>query len=246
MSRRLWAAAVLAVMMAGACSQRPPASHTRPSASPGPIVYTALGASETVGIGTQEPARQSFPQILYQRLPRSAVLYNLGLPGETTEAALNDELPQALAVKPTLATVWFNVDDLAAGVAVADYEARLDRLVEALRRGGAGQVLVANTPRLEQLPAYAACGPMPPPNVKCPLGSVTLPSPQELDALVAAYNAAVARVAARRGAVVVDLFAQGLVLNQHPEYVSSDGFHPSAQGAAAIAALFAQQVQLTG
>ena len=249
MSRRPAALALLVllllVLLAG-CSQRP---RTAPApsapASPPPVVYAALGASETVGIGTQDPPRQSFPQLLYQRLPRSAVFYNFGLPGETTAAALNDELPGALAVQPTLVTVWFNVDDMAAGVTVADYESRLDRLVGALRRDGAAQVLVANTPRLDQLPAYAACRPNPPPGaVKCPLAGVTLPPPEELDALVAGYNAAVARVAARHGAVVVDLFAHGVVLDQHPEYVSSDGLHPSAQGAAAIAAAFAEQVKL--
>jgi len=57
---------------------------------------------------------------------------------------------------------------------------------------------------------------------------------------VQAYNAAVAQVAQRNGATLVDLYAAGEVADLHPEYVSGDGLHPSAEGAAAIAADFAQ------
>ncbi len=217
-----------------------PTARPTPTSSAAPIVYAALGASETAGIGTTDPVRDSFPQQLYQRLGRPAVLYTFGLPGETTEAALRDELPGAVAVHPTLATVWFNVDDLAAGVAVADYEARLDQLVAGLRQAGASKVLVANTPHLDRLPAYFACRPNPPAgSPKCPLGGVLLPPPDQINALTQAYNAAIARVVQRQGVTLVDLYAGGQVPDQHPEYVSADGLHPSTPGAAAIAVTFA-------
>jgi acyl-CoA thioesterase-1 len=240
---RPWPALLLAAMLlAAACSQGS-RSSVRPTVrpSPPPVVYAALGASETAGIGTADPARESFPQVLYQRLPRSAVLYNLGLPGETTAAAIQDELPAAVSGRPSLATVWFNVDDMAAGVSAADYEVRLDRIVGGLREAGTARVLIANTPRLDLLPVYLACRPNPPAGaVRCPLGGdVVLPPPNELSALVEAYNAAITRVAQRHGATVVDLAAQGATIAQHPEYVSSDGLHPSTQGAAAIAGAFA-------
>ncbi len=225
---------------AAPASQATPTARPSAGSSAGPVVYAALGASETAGIGTADPVRESFPQQLYQRLGRPAVLYTFGLPGETTEAALRDELPGAQDVHPTLATVWFNVDDLAAGVAVADYEARLDQLVGGLRQAGASKVLVANTPHLDRLPAYFACRPDPPAgSPKCPLGAVILPPPDQINALTEAYNAAVARVVQRQGATLVDLHAAGEVPDQHPEYVSADGFHPSTAGAAAIAATFA-------
>jgi acyl-CoA thioesterase I len=236
----------LTVLLAAACTQggtsRPAA---KPSGSPPPGVYAAIGASETAGIGTQDQPREAFPERLLQLLGPGAALYNFGLPRETTEAALKDELPPALGVHPALATVWLNVDDLIANVPVADYEARLDQLVGALRRSGA-RVLVANTPQLEHLPAYAACRPNPPPgSVQCPLGSVVLPPPDEVVADEQAYNAAIAAVAGREGATVVDLYAAGDVPDQHPGYVSRDGFHPSAEGAAAIASTFAAALGIT-
>jgi lysophospholipase L1-like esterase len=242
---RVLAALASAALLVGACSQggKSPSTSVRTS-PPRPVVYAALGASETVGVGTADPTRESFPQLLYLRLPRTAVYYNFGLPGETTEAALKDELPPAAAVRPTVVTVWFNVDDIAAGVGAADYESRLDQLVGSLARGGATRVLIANTPRVDRLPAYLACRPNPPPGPKCALGDVTLPPPDQVNALVDAYNAAIARVAASHGAVVVDLAAQtSAALDQHPDYLSPDGLHPSSKGAAAIAAAFAQALK---
>ena len=219
-----------------------PASHhataAAPVTSPPLVVYVALGASETVGVGTPNPIRDAFPQQLFQHLGQTAVMYNFGLPGETTQGALKDEVPGAVALRPTLATVWFNVNDLVAGVAPADYEAQLNDIVTGLRATGA-RVLIANTPHLEHLPAFVACEPNPPAgSTKCPLGSVTI-APDQVDAQVHAYNAATASVAQRNGATLVDLYAAGDVPDLHPEYVSGDGLHPSAQGAAAIAATFA-------
>ena len=231
---------VLVVLVAGACvpgSAQRPAPKTSPPLTFG--VYAAIGASETVGIGTQDPPREAFPERLFQLLGPGTVLYNFGIARETTQAAVRDELQPALAVHPALATVWLNVDDLIAGVSLDDYESRLDAIVGALHRAGA-RVLVANTPQLEHLPAYAACRPNPPPgSVQCPLGSVVLPPADQVVADETAYNAAIAAVAAREGATLVDLYAAGDVPDQHPGYVSRDGFHPSAEGASAIAVTFA-------
>jgi lysophospholipase L1-like esterase len=66
-----------------------------------------------------------------------------------------------------------------------------------------------------------------------------VPPPDQLNAMVDAYNAAIARVVQREGAVLVDLHAAGEVADQHPNWVSADGFHPNAAGYAQIAAQFA-------
>jgi lysophospholipase L1-like esterase len=236
----------LLCVVVGACTPGTGAPvKATPAPGPGSYVYAAIGASETAGVGVQDAPRQAFPQRLLQMLGAGSVFYNFGVPSESTEAALRDELPPALGVHPTLATVWLNVDDLIGGVPVADYEARLDQIVGGLRRAGA-RVLVANTPHLTHLPAYAACRPNPPPgSIQCPLGSIRLPPPDQVEAQVVAYNAAIAAVAGRNGATVVDLYAAGEVPDLHPGYVSRDGFHPSAEGALAIARSFAAALGLT-
>ncbi len=119
--------------------------------------YVAVGASETVGFGSNDPVREAWPQLLFTgSLPRGTVYFNLGIPGATVENALEHQVPEAVRLQPHIVTVWLNVNDLIEGVEAPIYEQRLGELVRQLRRGGATTVLVANTPPLERLPAYLA------------------------------------------------------------------------------------------
>jgi acyl-CoA thioesterase-1 len=239
--RRLTFTMLVTVLLAGCTptSGAGPNATTSPQAQLPPIVYAAVGASESVGVGATDPERDAWPQIFYRTaLPESAVFYNLGIPGETVAAALTDEVPEALSVSPTLVTVWLNVNDLIAGVSPSMYEQELEQLVQTVRRGGAAHVLVANTPYLDRLPAYLDCrAGNPPAGVDCPPGLATT-TPDDLNANVSAYNSAIAQVVQRGGAILVDLHAQGEVPDAHPDWVSSDGFHPSTLGYAEIAAVF--------
>ncbi len=243
------AVAVLAVV---ACSS-PTRKGLPPPAAPGgtPIVYVAVGASETTGFGADEPLRDSWPRVLFRAaLPPSAVFVNMGIPGATVAEALRDELPQALTVRPALASVWLNVNDIVAGVPSADFERDLGTLVRALRSNGATRVLVANVPPLDELPVYLACRSATAP--RAPTGSAadvnpcgdgsSFPAPAVLNHTVDAYNAATDRVTAREGASVVDLHGVGLAARQAgnaASLVSEDGFHPSTAGHAAVAKAFA-------
>src|SRR5438046_7868121 len=146
MRRLLEARSIAGLALAGltlsACGAIANTGAPSPSA-PTPIVYAAIGASETYGIGAGDP-RQAWPQVFSDDvLPRSAVLHNFGIPGATTAQALHDEVPAALAVHPTVVTVWLNVNDLINGVSAQDYEAQLPQVLPALRHGGEAPVRVA-------------------------------------------------------------------------------------------------------
>jgi len=241
MTRRLMTrlgAGLLLVVMSACTTQA--TSSPPPASTPPHIVYAAIGASETYGIGADDRYRQAWPQVFYNdALPASAVLYNFGIPGATTAQALRDEVPAALTVHPTVVTVWLNVNDLIQGVPPATYVQQLQQLIHALRQNGRGRVLVANTPDVSQLPAYRACLPNPPAGAPaCPIPTSVLPSPAKVTAAVAAYNAAIARVVTLEGATLVDLHLSGTIITQHPNWFSSDGFHPNSQGYAVIAGLF--------
>jgi lysophospholipase L1-like esterase len=237
---RVAAGLAVAALTLSACATTP-ATGTRPATTaPAPVVYAAIGASETYGIGANDRYRQAWPQVFYNDvLPKSAVLYNFGIPGATTAQALHDEVPAAVAVHPTVVTVWLNVNDLISGVAAPAYEAQLRQVLHALRGGGQARVLVANTPDLAQLPAYRACFPNAPAGgPACLIPDALLPSPQAVAAVVAAYNAAITEAVNLEGATLVDLHLNGTQIIQHPEWISADGFHPSGQGYAVIAKLF--------
>ena len=233
-SAHLLVALAVVALLAGACAGGPPETFEA-EALPPPFTYVAVGASETVGIGADDPSTESWPSVFYRTaLPRSATLVNVGVSGVTVREALDQELQAAVAEEPRLVTVWLNVNDLLRQVPVEHYERDLATLVGALRRGGATEVLVANTPPVGDLPLVRAC---------LPGGSDCLlpfrpPSSELIAQRVDAFNAAISRVAEAQGAVVVDLHASsgGRI---DDALVADDGFHPSTEGHRRVAAAFA-------
>lgn len=208
-----------------------------------PVVYVAVGASESVGYGSSNPAQDSWPAVFDRTsLPPSATFRDVAVSGASTEDALQGQLPQALAAHPTLVTVWLNVNDIIASVSPADYQRELESLISGLRQGGRTTVLVANTPPLDQLPAYVECRS----GAFGSLGQSLCPAPAALNATVDAYNQATAAVAASTGAILVDLHAVGLAAEKDGTYASligSDGFHPSDAGYGLVARAFGEALQ---
>ncbi len=147
----------------GTTSPSPTTSTSTPSPSAtstdSGLVYVAVGASETVGIGADNPKRDAWPVVLHRTALKKAQLVNLGVSGSTVGQAINEQLPAALAAEPDVATVWLAVNDLTHLVPVQAYEQQLTSLVHQLRRDGRTQVLVGNMPAVERLPAFRACLP---------------------------------------------------------------------------------------
>lgn len=222
----------------GAGSGRAASTTATASATPSPPaeprVYVAVGASETVGVGADHPATEAWPRVLHDRALQGTRFVDVGVSGATVRDALTGQLARALAEDPDVVTVWLAVNDALSLVPVSDYEQTLGNLVHALRQGGRTEVLVGNVPPLDRLPAYRACLPgSGVTDVACTLPVV--PSPAEVRDTVARFNAAIGRVAAREGAVLVDLSAQRDLAG----LTSDDGFHPSTRGHRVVARAFA-------
>jgi len=90
------------------------------------------------------------------------------------------------------------------------------------------RIAVANVPDLRLLPYFYS------------QNSIDL---QALQTEVQAYNTAIASIVARHHAVLVDLYQHNYDIENHPEYVSSDGLHPTVIGYARIADVFYQALQ---
>lgn len=230
--RRVFALVAVLAVIAGACTAKPPKTLPPVHAS-SRVSYVAVGASESVGVGADNPIREAWTQVLYRgSLPTDAVFTNVAVSGATATDALRNQVPVALEVKPTLVTVWLNANDIIAMVAPAVYEVTLQALVHALRRGGKTDVLVANTPPIDDLVALGEAA-----GRALPAGLAQLAQQR-----VADYNAAIARVVAAEGAVLVDLHATGVAARAdgtEASLISADGFHPSTAGHKAVAATFA-------
>jgi lysophospholipase L1-like esterase len=223
-------------------SSSPPSPSASSSTAAEAQVYVAVGASETVGVGADDPATEAWPAVLHHRALPEARLVNVGVSGATVEGALRTQLPAALAAEPDVVTVWLAVNDLITAVPVRVYERRLDRLLHALRRDGRTDVLVGNVPDLWRLPAYRACLPgersdrSDRSDIACVLPFV--PSEVEVRAVAARFNQAIRRVVRREGARLVDL--SGVPFGGR--LTSADGFHPSTAGHRRIAARFAARL----
>ena len=215
-----------------------PAPADQSAGPSGADVYVAVGASETVGVGADDPATEAWPRVLHERVLPASRFVDVGVSGSTLQAALTAQLPSALAARPDVVTVWLAVNDAVAGVPVGRYERQLTRLVRALRQGGRAEVLVGNVPDLWRLPAYRAClpgsGGRPVDGVSCRLPVV--PARSQVKETVSAFNAAIARVVRSHGARLVDLAQEDDLAG----LTAADGFHPSTEGHREIARAFAR------
>lgn len=236
---RLLGAFGAALVLAG-CTTASQTSNA-PSKSK-PVVYVAVGASESVGVGLTDPLVNAWTQLFYRgSLKPSAVFVNMAVPDSTALQALQAQVPTAVSLKPSVATVWLNVNDVLDGVDPSVYGRELGSIVSTLSREGA-TVLVANTPPLQLLPGYLNClsgQERATQTFSCPS---PLPSAAALQAEVAAYNAQIASVTSSTGAVLVNLnaaYGRAARAGGQAALVGPDGINPSNAGQALVAHTFA-------
>ena len=207
--------ALAVVLLATACTAR--AQPVRP------LTYVAIGASDAVGVGTRDPATEGWVTQLGAHLGPNVRVINLGVSGSTLAQALEEQVGPAVDAQPDVVTVWLAVNDLNARVPLERYATDLDTLLGRLQATHA-RVLVGNVPDLSPLAAYRGIDPI-------LLGT-------EVDA----WNRVIAETVDRHDATLVDLYAHWQEIAEHPEYLSADGFHPSAAGYEALANVFAEAV----
>lgn len=228
------AALLLAAVLAscgvqiGAAPGSAPASASHAAAHSSGLTYVAIGASDAFGVGTDDPTSESWPSVLSGNLGPHVHLINLGIPGETVGAALQNELPVAETSGPNVVTVWLAVNDIADGVPLDTYRTQLTALLTGLRQKTHARVFVANVPDLRVLPYFAGYDQV------------------ALNARVQSWNTAIAAVTAAEGDSLVDLAGYSDALALHPEYLASDGLHPSVLGAEQLANVFATAIHQAG
>ncbi|MFN8522479.1 MAG: SGNH/GDSL hydrolase family protein [Chloroflexota bacterium] len=213
-----WSGLVLLAlsMFVAACG---PSTITPPDP---PIAYVAIGASDSVGVGADNPETQGWVPVLHSKLPTGSTLTNLGVSGALTQQALNQQLPVARSLSPRLVTVWLAVNDLNARVPAAAYEEALATILRSLREQPAVMVLVGNIPNIADLPVYQRV------------------DRSRLQQETVRWNEVIGRLTAAHGATLVDLGQAWGGLAEHPEFVGRDGFHPSTAGHARLADAFYQ------
>jgi acyl-CoA thioesterase I len=230
----LWTLLLVVAFIAAACTTTTITSHISSVATPplptvtvhlstGPITYAALGASDAVGVGSNQPGSQGYVPLLAARLPKGSHLINLGISGIHLHEALIQEVPLALALSPGLITIWLVANDFVGNVPYSSYMHDLNTLLTELHSETRASLVMANLPDLTRLPAFA---------------NQTSTQKAQMLTQIERWNAGIATAAAHYSVALVDLFSHGSQLTAHPEYISGDGFHPSPLGYVQLADLF--------
>lgn len=182
-----------------------------------PLHYVALGDSAAAGFGV--PAGAGYVDRVFARLrPRDAAarLSNLARNGATSEALRAEQADAALALRPTVCSLFVGGNDLWRGVTPSAFGRNLEVIADRLDRARC-PVVVGTLPNLAQAPAAGLAERF--------LGVAR----GHIEERVVAYNQRLRRLAVDHGFELVDLFATAR-LGEHPEYFAADGFHPSAAG----------------
>ncbi len=190
------------------------------------LTYVAIGASDTFGVGANDPYTDNWPSQLTLLLKQPVHLINLGVPGMTVHTALSAELPVALDARPDLVTIWLAVNDLATDVPVAAYSHDLDVLLGHLQAAAPhARIAVGNVPDLTSVPFFYSYNPV------------------TLRQKIMAYNKAITSIVGRHHVILVNLSGEGYNLQEFPQYISRDGLHPSSIGYLQLAELFYAALQ---
>jgi lysophospholipase L1-like esterase len=189
----------------------------------------AIGASDAVGVGATDPTTGSWPARVAALLPAGSAYVNLGVSGSIAIQAKDQQLPGAIAQKPTVVSIWLAVNDMNATIQPDSYREALGAIVDGLVTKTDAKIFIGNVPDVRSVPAYA--------NADKSL----------LLAQITAYNAAIGTVIAKYPgrAFAVDLFTGSAALVSTIT-VSGDGFHPSDDGYKLIAERFITAMKANG
>jgi len=218
----------LLLFFAASCAQHSSVQTGQASSSAGAkLTYVAIGASDSFGIGTNDPYNENWPTDLTDLLGANHIhLIDAGIPGITTHEALSLELPIALDAHPGLVTIWLGVNDIVDTVPISNYTQDLDTLLGSLRTAMPNALIaIANIPDLTLLPFFGN------------------DDPRKLTPVIQEYNRAISNAAQQYHAILVNLSQQNYNLQAHPEYISDDGLHPDVIGYQQLAKLFYTAIQ---
>lgn len=179
----------------------------------GPIVYVALGDSTGVGVGATGGGYVSrmFKRVLESR--PGSTLVNLCISGATTFDVIRAQLDRGAAAKPQLVTLGIGINDIGHGVDVDQFSRNYELILDKLRKETEATIVITNIPDISSAPQIPA--------------GIRTQYQQE----IIQFNQRLGEVAQRYGAEVFDIYAITKdELSNHPEYFSSDGFHPSDKG----------------
>ena len=179
----------------------------------GPIVYVALGDSTGSGVGARNGGYvvRLFNRLVQRRA--GSTLTNLCVSGATTDDLVRGQLERGVAMNPDLVTVGIGINDIGHGLTIDQFAKNYEEILSSLRQKTRAQIVVTNIPDISSAPR--------------------IPGPMRsgYQQQIITFNTRLEQIAKRHGVTIFDMYAISKdELPSHPEYFSSDGFHPSDKG----------------
>ncbi|MBS2033946.1 SGNH/GDSL hydrolase family protein [bacterium] len=216
------------------------------SAPTGPIQVVCIGDSLTQGDGDDQGL--GYPGRLQAELPKGSRVTNLGKSGWTSEMALKgyegkpSQLSLALKQKPDLALIWLGSNDLwylyeYANPNASQEKADLSRFEQNIA------ILITRLQAVHCRVGLALLDDQSRRPVAIRGRAFTGISPAELKQMskqVAAYNAALKKLAAQHGCLLMDTAKSDVFTN--PALLNEDGNHPNASGYARLTELWKKAI----
>lgn len=179
----------------------------------GPVTYVALGDSTGVGVGAREGG---YVARLFKRIERErpgSRLKNLCVSGSTTEDVLREQVAPATRAGATLITLAIGINDIGHQVSADQFARSYEEIVKRLRSATEAPIVVVTLPDVSLAPVI-------PPYLR-----------EAAHNQVLLYNQKIREIADRQHLIIVDAYAETRdSIEAHPEFFSSDGFHPSDIG----------------
>lgn len=179
----------------------------------GPIVYVALGDSTGSGVGARDGGYvlRLFNRLI-ERRPGSE-LTNLCVSGATTEDLLRGQLERGVAMNPDLVTVGIGINDIGHGLTLDQFAKNYEKILSTLKEKTHAQIVITNIPDISSAPR------------------IPVFMRSEYQQQIIKFNERLDEITKRHGVTVFDMYTISKdELPSHPEYFSSDGFHPSDAG----------------
>lgn len=118
---------------------------TGPSVAAAPVTLVTIGGDETAAVDLPRDLaiRESWPQRVFRSsLPQRAVFVNVAFRAATAADALAVQVPDALALHPTIVVVWLGSTDVALGTPIDEYGTELASVLGQARDAGARVLVV--------------------------------------------------------------------------------------------------------
>lgn len=211
--RRGAAMCLLVTLLVGCNSDKAASITSDKPMTTGPIVYVALGDSTGAGIGARDGGYvvRLFKNI--EELLPGSKLSNLCVSGATTADVVLAQLDQGVAMNPDLVTVGIGINDIGHGLTLDQFSRNYEQILSTLKEKTRARIVVTNLPDISSAPRIPG------------------PARNEYQRQIIQFSQRLEEIAARHGVTVFDIYTiTTQELASHPEYFSSDGFHPSDAG----------------